>query len=161
MPQQGENYFSALGQVLIFLIGGILFVTVALLISRLLRPNRPNVEKLSSYESGEQPMGSPWVQFNTRFYVIALIFLLFEVEIIFLFPWAVVFSEESRMKETGGAWGEYVLIEMIIFILLLALGLVYAWVNGHLDWVKPNPTTRDVASPVPASFYDQVNERFK
>jgi NADH-quinone oxidoreductase subunit A len=156
-----QPYFSALGQILIFVVGGVLFVLVALGISRLIRPNRPNPEKLASYESGEEPQGGAWVQFNLRFYVLALIFLLFEVEIVFLFPWATVFANEELMIQTGGAWGEYILVEMIIFIALIGLGLAYAWVNGHLDWAKPDPKPTQYVSPVPRELYDQVNERYK
>jgi len=161
MGDGGQSYLSALGQILIFVVGGILFLLVALLISRLLRPHRPNPEKLASYESGEEPQGGAWVQFNIRFYVLALIFLLFEVEIVFLFPWATVFANEEWMVQTAGAWGQYALIEMVIFIALIGLGLAYAWVNGHLDWVKPDPKPTEFVSPVPKELYDQLNERYK
>ena len=75
-----RTYFSAFGEVLLFIIVGILFILITLLVSRLIRPDRPNPEKLSTYESGEEPVSTAWSQFNIRFYVIALIFLLFEVE---------------------------------------------------------------------------------
>lgn len=161
MPTLEGSYLSSLGQVLIFIVGGLLFVMAALVVSRLLRPDRPNPEKLSTYESGEQPQGGAWVQFNLRFYVIALIFLLFEVEIVFLFPWSTVFAKEEWMVETAGAWGEYALLEMLVFIFLIGLGLAYAWVNGHLDWVKPDPKPTEFTSPVPKRLYDQLNERYK
>jgi len=161
MEQNGQAYLSSLGQILIFVVGGILFLLVTLLISRLLRPHRPNPEKLASYESGEEPQGGAWVQFNLRFYVLALIFLLFEVEIVFLFPWATVFAKEEWMVQTEGAWGVYSLVEMIIFIILIGLGLAYVWVNGHLNWVKPDPEPTEFISPVPKELYDQINERYK
>ena len=85
-------------------------------------------DKLISYECGEIPEGSAWVQFNIRFYVIALIFLIFDVEIVFLFPWAVVYQELGLLA----------FIEAFIFVLILVVGFAYVWVKGDLDWVKMN-----------------------
>jgi NADH-quinone oxidoreductase subunit A len=148
------------GEVLLFIIGGLLFVSTALIVSRIIRPSRPNHEKLTSYESGEEPIGSPWAQLNIRFYVIALIFILFEVEIVFLFPWATIFSNKELIRQTDGAWGWFSLVEMLIFVGLLALGLVYAWRNGHLDWIKSTPKITDFKSPVPPELYKKINERY-
>lgn len=155
-----EQSISSWGQVLLFIVGGLLFVSTALLVSKLIRPSRPNEEKLTSYESGEEPVGSPWIQFNVRFYVIALIFILFEVEIVFLFPWATIFADKQLMDMTGGAWGWFALAEMMIFVGLLALGLVYAWKNGHLDWIRPSPRITEFKSPVPPEVYKKINERY-
>ena len=154
------HYLSEFGKVLLFLVAGGVFVLVVLLVSRLIRPNRPNPEKLSTYESGEEPQGSAMIQFNIRFYILALIFLLFEVEIIFLFPWATILAKEELMRETAGEWGIYALVEMVFFIAVLALGLAYAWVNGHLDWVKPEPKPTEFKSPVPKEIYEQFNKRY-
>ncbi len=151
---------SVFSQTLLFVIGGTLFVVSALLVSRLIRPNRPNAQKLTSYESGETPQGPAWIQFNLRFYVLALIFILFEVEIVFLFPWSVVFANKELNAQTDGAWGWYAFVEMLIFILVLVIGLAYAWKMGHLDWVKSAPTTTDVESPVPAKLYDELNAKY-
>jgi len=151
---------SVFSQTLLFVIGGTLFVVSALLVSRLIRPNRPNAQKLTSYESGETPQGPAWIQFNIRFYVLALIFILFEVEIVFLFPWSVIFANKELNVQTNGAWGWYAFIEMLIFILVLAIGLAYAWKMGHLDWVKSAPSTTDVESPVPVKLYDELNIRY-
>ena len=85
-------------------------------------------DKLISYECGEIPEGSAWVQFNIRFYVIALIFLIFDVEIVFLFPWAVVYQELGLLAFN----------EAFIFVIILVVGFVYVWVKGDLDWVKMN-----------------------
>src|SRR6187431_968790 len=115
-----QTYLSAFGEVLLFLVVGIIFIVVTQLVSKILRPSRPNPEKLSSYESGEEAVGSAWVQFNIQFYIIALIFLLFEVEIVFLFPWSTVFANKQLIKETNGLWGWFSLFEMIVFILVLA-----------------------------------------
>jgi len=85
-------------------------------------------DKLLSYECGEIPEGAAWVQFNIRFYVIALIFLIFDVEIVFLFPWAVVYQE----------FGLLAFIEAFVFVMILVVGFVYVWAKGDLDWVKMN-----------------------
>jgi NADH-quinone oxidoreductase subunit A len=156
-----EIYISEFGKVLLFIIAGFLFIGITLFVSRLIRPNRPNAEKLATYESGEEPISSAWTQFNIRFYIVALIFLLFEVEIVLLFPWSTVFADKGRIEQTNGTWGWVALTEGVLFILILAIGLAYAWVNGFLDWIKPDPKPTTYSSPVPKSLYDKVNERFK
>jgi NADH-quinone oxidoreductase subunit A len=117
--------------VLVFTALGLGFVAVNLLIGKLLRPNNPQTRKLSTYECGEPSTGSAWVNFNIRFYLVALIFIIFEVEIAFVFPVATVF----RRWVEGGA-GLFALVEVLIFIGILFLGLIYAWTKGDLDWVK-------------------------
>ena len=120
---------SDFGIILLFFILGILFVGIALAAAALIRPSRPNPVKTSTYECGEIPIGEPWIRFNVRFYVIALVFLLFDVEVVFLFPWAVVF------KQLG--WFAY--LEMIVFVVILLAGFAYVWMKGDLDWEKPKP----------------------
>lgn len=154
-------YLSAFGEVLLYITGGILFILTAFFVSGLLRPNRPNAQKLSTYESGEEAISSAWTQFNIRFYIVALIFLLFEVEILFLFPWATVFARKELIDETNGLWGWFAVIEVVVFIAILALGLAYAWVNGHLDWIKPEPSPTKIVSKVPAALYEKINEQYK
>jgi NADH-quinone oxidoreductase subunit A len=156
-----QGYLSGFGEVLLFLVAGTVFILVTLLVSRLVRPDRPNPEKLATYESGEEPIGSPYTQFNIRFYVVALIFLLFEVEIVFLFPWSTVFAKKEWITQTNGQWGWFAMTEMIVFILILALGLAYVWVNGFLDWVKPDPKPTQVNSPVPRELYARVNKIYE
>ncbi len=117
------------GRVLLFFIVGGVFVALGLLAAWVLRPKRPSAQKLSTYECGEVPVGSPWVRFNVRFYVIALIFLIFDVEVVFLFPWALVFKQ----------LGMFAFLEMVAFIVILGVGFVYAWARGDLDWDKPKP----------------------
>lgn len=112
--------------VLVFIVVAVAFVAINLFLSRLLRPRNPSPEKLTSYECGEDPEGQSWIQFNIRFYVVALIFLIFEVEIAFLYPWGVV------MKQLGLA----AYLEMAVFILILGAGFVYVWKKGDLEWVK-------------------------
>jgi NADH-quinone oxidoreductase subunit A len=158
---EDQRYFSQFGEVLLYIIAGTLFIGVTLLLSRVIRPHRPNPEKLSTYESGEEPIHSAWVQFNPRFYIVALIFLLFEVEIVFLFPWATVFAKKELQEQTNGQWGWFAMIEMLVFIIILALGLAYAWVNGFLDWIKPRPETTQINSPVPMALYKKINEKYE
>ena len=155
-----EIYLSAFGEVLLFIIGGVLFILVSFFVSSLLRPSRPNAQKLSTYESGEEPISSAWTQFNIRFYIVALIFLLFEVEILFLFPWATIFAKKELVDETDGLWSWFSVTEVVIFIGILALGLAYAWVNGHLEWIKPDPNPTQLKSPVPKRLYQKINEQY-
>ncbi len=146
---------SGFGTVLLFLVGGLAFVLVTLLVGKLLRPVKPNPEKLTTYESGEDPAHSALGNFNPRFYVVALIFILFEAELVFLFPWAIVFGDEQLITETKGLWGRFALIETFIFIGILGLGLIYVWVKGMLDWVKPKPEKSDYQSKIPAKAYER------
>ncbi len=151
---------SDFGYILLFVLTALTFLALTLGLARLLRPNRPNEEKLTTYESGEDPEGNANVQFNIRYYVVALVFLLFDVELVFLFPWATVFGNARLIRETNGLWGWFSLVEMGIFILILALGLAYAWVKGHLDWVKPQAQVPKFDGKVPENFYEKVNEKY-
>jgi NADH-quinone oxidoreductase subunit A len=148
------------GVILLFIIGGILFTSAVLFVGWLIRPHRPNEEKLSSYECGEEATGNAWMQFNTRFYIIALIFILFEVEIVFLFPWATIFARRDLIDSTQGIWTWFSVTEVFVFIALLALGLAYVWVKGFLEWEKPLQETRDIASPVPPALYEALNAKY-
>ncbi|MEM7297853.1 MAG: NADH-quinone oxidoreductase subunit A, partial [Bacteroidota bacterium] len=126
-----------------------------LLAGKILRPTNPTAEKQTTYESGEEPSGSAWGQFNVRFYVVALIFLLFEAELVFLFPWATVFGKESLLVESDGLWAKFSMIETFIFISILLVGLAYVWSSGMLEWVRPKPKVSDYQSKIPASAYDK------
>ena len=114
------------GTVLVAAILGIIMVAVPLIVQSLVAPSRKSKEKLETYECGEESEGSAWLQFNIRFYVIALIFLIFDVEVVFLFPWAVVFKELGLLA----------MVEMAIFLVILIVGLAYVWVKADLNWVK-------------------------
>jgi NADH-quinone oxidoreductase subunit A len=103
------NEFS---HVFAYLILGIIFTAGGLITNYFIRPNHPNRLKLSIYECGEDPIGDGQIKFNIRFFVVSLIFILFDVELVFLFPWAVVYKQ---------------------------MGFAYAWVKGDLDWVRPEP----------------------
>ena len=104
---------------------GVLLVGAFLGIASLLRPSNPTEQKLETYESGVNPTGDMWSQTNIRYYVFALLFVMFDVEAVFIFPWA------SRLE----AFGLFGLVEMAIFVFILLLGLVYAWRKGMLKWV--------------------------
>ncbi len=146
------------GNVFVFFLLGIVFVAGALIVAGLLRPKNPTYEKLLPYECGEDPIGDPWIKFNVRFYIVALIFILFDVELVFLFPWAVVYQKLGMYAYVAGA----------IFIGILFLADFYLWAKGDLEWVRPRPhipvlkdivdhgTVRDIAvaskaEPTPAS----------
>jgi NADH-quinone oxidoreductase subunit A len=112
--------------VLIFLSLGAILVFAALATAWFFRPNNPSADKLSTYECGERPVGSSWIQFHNRFYIIALIFIIFDVEVMLLYPWAVVFKK----------LGFLAFIEMTIFVGILLVGLAYVWAKGDLEWIK-------------------------
>ena len=115
--------------VLVFLIIGFLLVGITLVISRIIQPRKYYKDKYMPYECGEVPIGESWIRFNSRFYIVALIFIIFDVEVIFLFPWAVVYK----------SIGLIAFVEMFIFIAILLVGLAYVWAKGDLDWIKPLP----------------------
>src|SRR6201996_33120 len=119
---EGVSQISEFGKILIFLITGILMVAFAFFVTRMLSPNNPNPEKLTSYECGEEPTGSAWLPFNNRFYVIALIFLLFDVEMVFILPWATMFADHDAIK-ADPRWGWLSFAEMFVFLGILILGL--------------------------------------
>src|SRR3989442_4869516 len=112
--------------VIVFLGVGVLFLSFSLLLCSLLRPSKYSEEKLIPYECGENPVGSPWIQFNIRFYVFALIFIIFDVEVAFLLPWAVVFKR----------LGVLAFVEGLVFIAILVVALAYVWSKGDLEWVR-------------------------
>lgn len=133
-------------------------VALAFFVVRLLSPNKPNPEKLTSYECGEEPTGNAWLPFNSRFYVIALIFLLFDVEMVFILPWATVFGNKTLIG-ADQRWGWLSMTEMFVFLGILVIGLAYVWAKGDLDWIKPNPITPAVDSRVPVSLYENLNKQ--
>jgi len=115
------------GKAFIFILMAIIFVIGIVYLAKLIRPSRPTHEKLKTYECGENPEGSPWIKFNIRFYVVALIFLIFDVEVVLLIPWALVYKDFGL---TGFLIGG-------IFLALLGLGMAYEWRKGDLEWEKP------------------------
>ncbi len=117
---------------LVFLLAGMAFVFVNMVVGALLRPGRDGAVGLEPYECGEEAIGSAWFRFDIRYYTVALVYLVFAVEIAFLFPWARVLKEALREPGIGGV----ALIEGLLFVAILFLGLAYVWVKGDLDWVK-------------------------
>ncbi len=118
------------GKVFAFILTAVMFVLIAVFAAKLIRPARPTKEKLITYECGENPEGSPWVKFNIRFYVVALIFLIFDVEVVMLIPWALVYQDSGMLGFLVGA----------IFLILLGLGMAYEWRKGDLEWARPKIT---------------------
>jgi NADH-quinone oxidoreductase subunit A len=121
--------------ILVFFLFGIVFVLTAVgVVGRILRPrvqDPTEPAKLEVYECGEPAVGPSWVRFDIRFYTIALVFLIFDVEVTFLYPWALVFK---GLRE--GGMGLFVFAEVLLFLLILGVGLIYCWRKGDLDWIK-------------------------
>jgi NADH-quinone oxidoreductase subunit A len=158
---------------LVFSVVGILFLAAPLVIGRLLRPRQPNAVKLMAYECGEEPIGGSDVRFDLRYYVVALLFLVFDVELALLFPWATLYGTTVQLADTAlsdsargvisarllTAPGEMLpadmaiqfavvaFCELILFFGLLVLGFAYLWKRGDLDWVH---TLRGQAGEKPA-----------
>ena len=109
------------------------FVLCALMLGlgALLRPDNPHPSKLSTYECGEPPSGAAWINFNIRFYLIALVFVIFDVELAFIYPVVAVFRDWITEGQ-----GLFALAELVVFIGILAMGLVYVWAKGDLEWLK-------------------------
>jgi len=120
--------------VLVFLILGALLVALMTGLSWLLRPHNPEPSKLQTYECGEPPTGNAWINFNIRFYLVALIFVIFDVEVAFLYPVTVVFKDWVARGQ-----GLFALAEILIFLSILFVGLVYVWVKRDLEWLKEVP----------------------
>jgi NADH-quinone oxidoreductase subunit A len=112
------------GPIALFLVVAVVFPVIPLFLSRFLAPRRPNPVKLEPYESGMQTIGKTHVQFPIRYYLYALIFVIFDVEVIYLFPWAVVYDKIPGIAA----------LEMLVFILLLIVGLAYAWRKRAFEW---------------------------
>lgn len=119
------------GNIFMFLAAGLLFVFLTMTLVRIVAPQRPNREKNKTYECGEEPVGSGWLNFNARFYLIAILFIIFDVEIVLVFP-VIVRFREYLLSGRGAA----VFIDIFVFAAVLFLGLVYAWKNGYLEWLR-------------------------
>ena len=130
MTPPSAGLLTSYSAVLAFAAVVIGFLAVNLIVWWAIRPSRFSEEKLTTYECGENPTGSAWVQFNIRFYVFALIFIIFDVEAVFLLPWAVVFR---KLSETQGLLP---FAEGLVFIVILVVALAYVWRKGDLEWVR-------------------------
>jgi NADH:ubiquinone oxidoreductase subunit 3 (subunit A) len=120
------DYLAAHSSILTFLVVVVGFLAFNLVFWWVIRPSRASEEKLTTYECGENPTGSAWIQFNIRFYVFALIFIIFDVEAVFLLPWAVVFKKLGLLA----------FVEGLVFIGILVVALAYVWRKGDLEWVR-------------------------
>ena len=153
---------SLVTTLLVFLSVGTVFLMANLIVGKLIRPNRPTPQKLEIYECGEKPEGSSWIQFDLRFYVVALLFVIFDVELAFFFPWAVVFGSTTRMAdetkpaevrllaaqqldpkattapapETAKTFARFAFLELMLFFAILLVGFAYLWHRGDLEWVR-------------------------
>src|SRR6266513_3456939 len=135
-----ESYFESYAVMLAVAVGGVLLVTAAFLGARLIAPRRPIAAKLTTYECGIDPVGEGWSQTQVRYFLYAFLFVIFDVESVFLFPWAVVFER----------LGYAAVVEMAIFIGILAVGLLYAYRKGVLHWEGVETVRRRI--PTPAGF---------
>lgn len=139
----------------IFLVAGFLMAFGALLVGRFLRPSLPHPEKGSPYECGEPSLGSSWVQFDLRFYVVALVFLIFDIEIALFYPWAVVFGQGTPGGVEPGTIDPVRLaatFDMLFFFSVIVVGFLYLWRFGYLDWVRASMGQRAgrLTAPPPA-----------
>jgi NADH-quinone oxidoreductase subunit A len=132
-------YFQ-FANVLVFFLLAFVLCGLMLGLGILLRPANPNRNKLATYECGEPPSGPAWINFNIRFYLIALVFVIFDVELAFVYPVVTVFRDWIRNGQ-----GAFALAEIATFIGILAVGLVYVWVKGDLEWLKRLPAEESPA----------------
>ena len=117
--------------ILVFMGFGFILCALMMGLGALLRPSNPQRAKLTTYECGEEIEGDSWINFNIRFYLVALIFVIFDVEVAFIYPVAAVFK-----KWVSEGKGAFALVELVLFVGILLLGLVYVWVKGDLQWIK-------------------------
>ncbi len=121
------------------------FVLVNMSVGSLFRPKAPNPEKSAVYECGEPTIGSSWVQFDLRFYIVALVFLVFDVEIALFYPWAVAYGDAEAIGKSVGLSlfqvRQTALVDMLVFFGLLLVGFAYLWRFGYLDWVRSAAST--------------------
>ena len=136
-------YFQ-FANVLVFIALAFVLCGLMLGLGLLLRPSNPSLGKLSTYECGEPPSGPAWINFNIRFYLIALVFVIFDVELAFVYPVVAVFRDWIRDGRGG-----FALAEIVVFVGILAVGLVYVWVKGDLEWLKRIPVEERPAEPAP------------
>ena len=140
-----------------FFLIAIVFVFGAMVFGRFLRPSKGYQKKLVTYECGEEPVGQAWFNFNPRFYIVALIYIVFDIEIAFIYPVATVFK---RWVAQGEGW--YALTEVLVFIGILLIGLAYVWVKRDLEWIRTFrqermgvPNVKAAELPVAARPIDQ------
>jgi NADH-quinone oxidoreductase subunit A len=137
------------GAVLVFAIVAVGFAFGGITLSRLIGPRIPSAEKSTIYECGERPIGVAWFNFNPRFYLVALVFVIFEVDIALTFPVVAVYR---RWTEASPALAWVAFVELALFVAILVVGLIWAWGHGDLAWVKTlSPTSKSPATEAGAS----------
>ena len=119
------------GNVLVFTLLGLGLCAFHMILGSFLRPHNPETKKLTTYECGELPTGSAWINFNIRFYLIALVFVIFDIEVAFIYPVAVAFRDFVLAGN-----GLFALAEIFLFLGILSVGLLYVWVKRDLEWIK-------------------------
>jgi NADH-quinone oxidoreductase subunit A len=139
-----------------FVAMALFFLVVAGIVSSMLRKQEPNAEKLSPYECGEEAVGSPWVKFNLRFYLVGLLFVLFEAELVLLFPWAVFTGAKNLPIENVQSLKYLAFTEALVFVSILFLGLLYAWKHGFLDSAKPQPQEPFQPKGIDSTVYENL-----
>src|SRR5215207_8065876 len=131
--------------VTLFVLFGAAFVLLNLVVGAIARPTVPNPEKSAVYECGEPSIGTSWVQFDLRFYIVALVFLIFDVEVALFYPWAVAYGSAGELGDQLGltvtAIRQVALVDMLFFFGVLMVGFAYLWRFGYLDWVRSAATT--------------------
>lgn len=131
---------TTVGYLLLFTAVGVGFIFVNLMLGKLFRPAKMDADKATIYECGEPTIGSAWIQFDLRFYVVALLFVIFDVEMAFFFPWAVVFGQSIHAADAGNAnamrFAQIAFVDILFFFGVLLVGFAYLWKRGDLDWVR-------------------------
>ncbi|HEV7298081.1 MAG TPA: NADH-quinone oxidoreductase subunit A [Tepidisphaeraceae bacterium] len=140
--------------IVLFVVLGGVFVFANLTIGSLARPKLPNAQKLEAYECGEPSIGSNWVQFDLRFYIVALVYLVFAVEIALFYPWAVAWGDAVRIAKESGlpdafAVRQVAIVDMLFFFGVILIGFAYLWRFGYLDWVR-TATVSNLRDDTPA-----------
>ena len=164
-PVYSRRSMSILLSITLFVLFGAAFVAANLLAGKLARPRLPNSEKLAVYECGEPTIGSGWVQFDLRFYIVALVYLVFDVEVSLFYPWAVAYGSATELAaEIGGgmtavALRAAALVDMLVFFAILLVGFAYLWRFGYLDWIRSAATTSLKALHRPSGELSQQMRR--
>ena len=148
----GDTNVELVFGILLFTVTGIAFIVSALFAGSLIRPKLPHPEKASTYECGEPAIGDSWVQFDLRFYIVALFFIVFDVEIALLWPWAVVFRQ---FRDAGN--GSLALFGMLFFLVPILVGLLYEWRFGYLDWVRSDEGQKEPEWKAPAVVSESLS----
>lgn len=147
---------------LTFSLGGVaLLVGVSTLARWLRQPNESHPAQLATYESGEASVGNTWGKTNAHFYTVALVFMIFEIEIVLLWPWATVWSNTALHAASEGLWTRYALLSALLLIMLLAIGLLHVINQGLFKRHVPATFSATlVDAKVPYSYYEEINARY-